>query len=102
MLAMFNQLIKKCLITKEQFIGHFFIFLLVISITSFAPNSLAESSLAPQSEQGQSISPGEAAKIAKKRYGGKVLKIKRDGNKYRIKLLLPSGKVKNVYIDAVR
>lgn len=51
-------------------------------------------------EQRGGISAGEAAEIARRQYGGEVLKVSRAGNGYRIKLLLPSGTVKTVYIDA--
>jgi uncharacterized membrane protein YkoI len=53
-----------------------------------------------QARQQQGISAGQAAAIAKNQYGGEVLKVERAGNRYRVKLLLPSGTVKTVYIAA--
>lgn len=50
--------------------------------------------------QEQGISPSQAAQIAQARHGGKVLKVSRDGQSYRVKLLLPSGTVRTVRIDA--
>ena len=49
----------------------------------------------------QDIGPMQAAKRAKQQYGGKILKVSREGSMYRVKLLLPSGNVKNVYINAI-
>ncbi len=47
----------------------------------------------------QSLSPGEAAEQAKARTGGKVLKVKqkKEGG-YRVKVLMPNGQVRNIYI----
>lgn len=56
--------------------------------------------LASNEEQTQDIGQAQAATIAQRRYGGKVLKISRQGNTYRVKLLLPSGVVKTVSVDA--
>lgn len=61
------------------------------------PGQLAQ---APTQPAGREISPMQAAEIAKSRNGGKVLKISREGSIYRIKLLLPSGTVKTVIVDA--
>ena len=49
------------------------------------------------------ISEGQAASIAKSKYGGKVLSVSRSGNGdrviYRVKLLLDSGRVVIVTVD---
>lgn len=50
--------------------------------------------------QAQDIGPAQAARIAQQRHGGKVLKVGRDGQSYLVKLLLPSGTVRTVRIDA--
>lgn len=57
---------------------------------------------APRQEQAQQqdIGPAQAARIAQQRHGGKVLKVGRDGQSYLVKLLLPSGTVRTVRIDA--
>ena len=52
------------------------------------------------SAQQQDIGPGQAARIAQQRHGGKVLKVSRDGQSYHVKLLLPSGTVRTVRISA--
>ena len=52
-----------------------------------------------QQERGNTISSSKAAAIAKSRYGGKVLKVKKSGSVYRVKLLQPSGHVKQVVVD---
>ena len=53
--------------------------------------------------QAQRLSPSEAADSARNHTGGKVLKVKspQGGNNtdYRIKVLLPQGKVRNVTVD---
>lgn len=50
--------------------------------------------------QAQDIGPAQAASIAQQQYGGKVLKVGRNGQSYLVKLLLPSGTVRTVRIDA--
>lgn len=49
-------------------------------------------------------SSGEAASIAKQRYGGEVLKVQLQGEgrdrKYKVRLLLDNGRVKEVTIKA--
>jgi hypothetical protein len=52
------------------------------------------------STQQQDIGPGQAARIAQQRHGGKVLKVSREGTIYLVKLLLPSGTVRTVRISA--
>lgn len=42
----------------------------------------------------------QAAAIAKQQYGGKVLKVVQVDGGYRVKLLLPSGKVKTVFVSS--
>lgn len=58
--------------------------------------------LGPRAKQQQASSAAEAAKIAKRRYGGKILKVDTvktgDGIRYRVKLLQESGRVKTVVI----
>lgn len=48
----------------------------------------------------QEIGEARAAAIAARNSGGKVLKVKRQGDGYRVKVLQPSGRVKNLWIDA--
>lgn len=50
-----------------------------------------------------SITQAQAAQIAKKRYGGKVLSVTKKGGEkpaYKVKLLLDDGRVKVVTVDA--
>jgi hypothetical protein len=53
-------------------------------------------------KQQRASSAAEAARIAKQRYGGKILKVDairtEDGVKYRVKILLDNGRVKTVII----
>ena len=46
------------------------------------------------------ISEAQAARIAARASGGKVLKVNRMDGQYRVKVLQPSGHVKNIVIDA--
>ena len=46
------------------------------------------------------LSQGEAVRIAQQRYGGKAVKVERRGGAYYVRLLLPSGRVKLVVVDA--
>jgi hypothetical protein len=47
----------------------------------------------------QSSSPAEAAKEARERTGGKVLKVKdSDKGNYRVKVLMPGGQVKTIKV----
>lgn len=42
----------------------------------------------------------EAAKLATRQYGGKVLRVQRQGNSFEVRLLLDNGRVKHVNIAA--
>ncbi len=42
----------------------------------------------------------QAAQIAQGRYGGKVLKVKKQKSGYRVKLIKKSGHIVSVYVDA--
>lgn len=53
--------------------------------------------------QSKASSAAEAARIAKQRYGGKILSVSEQktdsGKRYRVKLLLDNGRVKTVVIQ---
>lgn len=49
-------------------------------------------------QQKASLTPAEAAAKARARYGGKVLKVQRKGDAYRVRLLQESGRVITVTI----
>ena len=76
--------------------------LLVVLLLVFG--LLTEVSYADNQErnQGQGISSSQAAAIASSQYGGEVLKVQRKGDQYQVKLLLPSGTIKTVYVSANR
>ncbi len=46
------------------------------------------------------ISKSRAASAAQRQYGGKVLKVSRSGDRYRVKILQKTGKVVIVTVDA--
>lgn len=51
-------------------------------------------------DKGAASSSGEAAQIAQARYGGQVLKVtqEQDGRRYRVRLLMDDGRIKEVSI----
>jgi uncharacterized membrane protein YkoI len=51
-------------------------------------------------EQAGADSAGEAAQMAQAKYGGQVLKVKQeqDGRRYKVRLLLDDGRIKEVTI----
>ena len=87
---------------------------LLSSIAQASPASSALSQVSTASHQhilaaqlkkgGKQISEAQAASIARRAVGGKVLKVQarkgKSGTAYRVKLLLPSGKVKQVTVSA--
>lgn len=50
-------------------------------------------------QQGSKISASQAGNLAKRKYGGKVLKITTKGGNYQVRLLLDNGKIINVTVD---
>ncbi|MFB1000560.1 MAG: PepSY domain-containing protein, partial [Colwellia sp.] len=42
----------------------------------------------------------QAAKVAKGRFGGKVLKVQKKKSGYRVKLIKTNGQIVSVYVDA--
>lgn len=46
------------------------------------------------------ISSGQAATIARRATGGRVLKVKRKGGVYQVRVLLDGERVRNVSVDA--
>lgn len=61
-----------------------------------APAAMAQGSKAK--EQRVQVTARQAAAQAQAQYGGKVLKVRRQGNGYKVRLLLDSGRVINVTI----
>lgn len=45
------------------------------------------------------ISASQAAQKVQSRYGGKVLKVQRSGNGYRVKLIKKDGRIVSVFVD---
>ncbi len=43
----------------------------------------------------------QAAQLAKSRFGGKVLKVQKQGSGYRVKLIKANGHIVSVYVDAI-
>lgn len=75
----------------------------VLGDASLSPLTLKQShsrheTVLAQAKKG--ISKSQAASAAQSKYGGKVINVSQRGNSYRVKLLLDSGKVKIVTVDA--
>jgi hypothetical protein len=51
---------------------------------------------------GGQISPGQAAEIARRQTGGRVLSVEGGRNGYRVKVLTPSGEIRYVSVPAGR
>lgn len=68
----------------------------------FAQEGWQLASLGIHLRQSKASSAAEAAAIAKRRYGGKILKVEAittgEGVRYRVKILLDDGRVKTVII----
>jgi hypothetical protein len=52
----------------------------------------------PDRGQAQGLSSAQAAEIARKRTGGRVLSVKPASGGYRVKVLTPAGEVRNVQV----
>lgn len=76
--------------------------LLLACSASAQPPSPAAGDTLVLAQSGGEISKGEAAAIAQRKHGGKVLNVSRQGSVYRVKLLLDSGRVKIVTVSASR
>lgn len=63
--------------------------------TDFSEDDMAPLLLLAQAASNKA----EAAQIAKSRYGGKVLSVRKAGNGWQVKLLLDDGRVKMVYVE---
>jgi hypothetical protein len=79
--------------------------ILVLAFGCIAENAFAESDRgrggqSNQIQKRQRISAGQAAAKAQRQHGGEVLKVRAAGDGYRVKLLLPSGTVKTVFIGS--
>jgi len=79
--------------------------LVMLSLNGLIAPVHAEPRRDPGAAQGQSsgkkaasLTPAEAAARARARYGGKVIKVQRKGNGYRVRLLQDSGRVITVTI----
>lgn len=72
--------------------------LLASWIAAVLPGVNASAQQAGEKHQKASMTPQQAAKKARAKHGGKVLKVSRKGNAYRVKLLKESGRVVTVTI----
>lgn len=72
--------------------------LLASVLAATMPVATVQAKPPPAAEQKQRMSAQEAASRARAQHGGKVLKVSRDKDGYRVKLLLDSGRVITVNI----
>jgi starvation-inducible outer membrane lipoprotein len=69
-----------------------------VSLVAAVPPVQAGQAQATQTESGKTLTAGQAAKKAKAKHGGKVLKVTAKGKGYRVKLLTDSGRVLTVMV----
>jgi len=78
-----------------------FVFFASLSIEVIAQGRFVPSGYAAQSKQQLKIkSNKQAAKIAKSRFGGKVLKVYKNKSGYRVKLIKTNGQIISVSVNA--
>jgi len=66
-----------------------------------APYAKANGSSSKQNKKNKVNSSSQAARIAKSRTGGKVLKVKNNGGSgYKVKVIKPNGHIISVTVDA--
>ncbi|MEY8200365.1 MAG: PepSY domain-containing protein [Colwellia sp.] len=75
---------------------------LFISFTAFSTIAMAADRQAHAQKKQQTISSQQAAKLVKKRYGGTVLKVRKQKNNraYRVKIVKPNGQVVSKRVNA--
>jgi len=84
----------------------FFLLSVTLSMSTFAHGNIAFNTLtikANQQGHKQQLrvsSSQQAAQMAKSRFGGKVLKVKKQKSSYRIKLIKNNGHIISVSVDA--
>ncbi len=73
---------------------------LFISVTAFTTTAIAADTQADAKKK--AISSQQAAKLVKKRYGGTVLKVKKQKNNtgYKVKIVKPNGQVISKKVNA--
>jgi len=82
-----------------------FLFAVILSMSANAHGSFALSTNTvktnqPSKQQLRVNSSKQAAQMAKGRFGGKVLKVKKQKSGYRVKLIKTDGHIISVYVDA--
>ena len=75
------------------------LFTLLISVIALATPAQAAETHASAKKQ-QAISSQQAAKLVKKRYGGKVLNVKKQKRKTKVKIVKPNGQVVSKKVNA--
>lgn len=78
------------------------LFTLLISVFTLSTATLAANTQTNAQKKQQAISSQQAAKLVKKRYGGKVLNVKKQKNNsaYKVKIVKPNGQVISKKVNA--
>jgi hypothetical protein len=73
---------------------------LLIALLALAPLSTvsADRGNGGKTSQGQGMSAGQASEIARRQTGGRVLAVTPKDGGYRVKVLTPSGEVRQVFV----
>lgn len=88
----------------------FFLFTITVSVSTFSISAMAQGSFALGTltiKNNQKAKPQlrvnsskQAAQMAQGRFGGKVLKVQKRNEGYRVKLIKSDGNIVSVYVDA--
>ena len=76
------------------------ILVLVFALAGALPEASAQVLPVQYAQEQGAASASEAASIAQSRHGGEVLKVERAGKYYKVRLLSPDGRVKEVKVPA--
>ena len=74
------------------------IILLALSPLSTVSADRGKSGKGGKTSQGQGMSSGQAGEIARRQTGGRVLAVTPKDGGYRVKVLTPSGEVRQVFV----
>jgi uncharacterized membrane protein YkoI len=82
-----------------------FLFLVTLSVDAYAQGGFVSGASSSEHKKKSNAefrikSSKQAAKVAQRRYGGKVLKVQNKKSGYRVKLIKTNGQIISVYVDA--
>ena len=92
-------------ITMKFALPLIFLFLVTLSVDANAQGGFVSGASSSEHKKKSNAefrikSSKQAAKVAKGRFGGKVLKVQKKKSGYRVKLIKTNGQIVSVYVDA--